>query len=170
MMRAAAFAALALCFATPALADPPCSKLAWPLVHEQALMKAPAAHVNSGAILGVLPDQSLALALRPSGDAKLPFPSAKPGDPQKFAGYLRITVPPGDYLVSLSSEGWIDVYQDGIVVASTAHTGDPNCPGLRKSVRFPLGDKPVTLQISNAPAAAVTVAITPVPLASGTTP
>jgi hypothetical protein len=161
-MRRAALIALLLCAAaTPALADPPCSKLGWPLVHEQALMKAPAATVHNGNILGVLPDQALTLVLKPSGDAQLPYPSAKPGDPQKFAGYLRITVPTGDYLISLSSEGWIDVYQDGASVASTARTGDPDCPGLRKSVRFPLSDKPVTLQISNAPAATITIAVTP---------
>jgi hypothetical protein len=159
-MRFVALTALLLC-ATPALADPPCSKLTWPLVHEQALMKAPAAHLRSGDIMGVLPDQALTLALKATGDAKLPYPAAKRGDAQKFAGYLRITVPPGDYFVSLSSEGWIDVYQDGVAIASTAHTGDPDCPGLRKSVRFPLTDKPVTLQISNAPAAAITLAITP---------
>jgi hypothetical protein len=162
MMRiATAFAFLLACAATPALADPPCSKLAWPLVHEQALMKAPAARVKNGDILGVLPDQALVLALKPTADANLPFPSAKPGDPQKFAGTLRIAVPPGDYFISLSSEGWIDVYQDGASVASTAHTGDPDCPGLRKSVRFPLTDRPVTLEVSNAPAAAITLAITP---------
>ena len=160
-MRRAALAALLLCAATPALADPPCSNLTWPLVHEQALMKAPAARVTSGAILGVLPDQALMLALKPTAHADLPYPSVKPGDPQKFAGYLRIAVPPGDYFISLSAEGWIDVYQNGVAVASTAHTGDPDCPGLRKSVRFPLTDKPATLQIGNAPAAAITLAITP---------
>jgi hypothetical protein len=161
MRQALAFAFLLACSAMPALADPPCSKLGWPLVHEQALMKAPAARVTSGAIMGVLPDQALLLVLKPTADANLPFPSAKPGDPQKFAGYLRLAVPQGHYFISLSSEGWIDVYQDGASVASTAHTGDPDCPGLRKSVRFPLTDRPVTLQISNAPAAAITIAITP---------
>ena len=162
-MRCAALGLLLALAVSPALADPVCGKLAFPLDHERALLNAPGTAVRSGEILGVLPDQALALVLKPTGDAKLPYGAAKPGDPAKFAGYFRLTPPmAGDYLVSLSSEGWIDVFQDGAEVTSTAHTGDPDCPGLRKSVRFTLSARPVTVEISNAPAAGIAVAVTPV--------
>ncbi len=48
-------------------------------------------------------------------------------------------------------------------MASTTHTGDPDCPGLRKSVRFTFAAKPLTLQIVNAPRGTIAIAITPAP-------
>jgi len=73
---------------------------------------------------------------------------------------LPVTIA-GDYLVSLSSEGWIDAIQDGAEVTWTAHTADPDCPGLRRSVRFTHGAKPLTLEIVNAPRSTIAIAITP---------
>ncbi len=69
---------------------------------------------------------------------------------------------PGLYQVTLSSEGWIDLVQEGKALDSADHSGVKNCPGLRKSVRFSVGAAPVTLQISGAPAASIKVAIRPV--------
>jgi hypothetical protein len=43
---------------------------------------------------------------------------------------------------------------------STAHTGDTNCPGLRKSVRFTLTALPLTLEISGAASDRIAVAVT----------
>ena len=63
--------------------------------------------------------------------------------------------------VSLSSEAWVDVIQNGHSIVASDHSGDPNCPGLRKSVRFTLTAAPVTLEISNAPDDHVRIAITP---------
>jgi hypothetical protein len=159
MHRAAlVFAILALA-ATPALADPVCTKLAWPMAHERALLNAPARIVASGTTIA-LADEAFTLSLK-SG-ATLPFPSQKPSDPAKFAGHVVVLVPvAGDYLVSLSGEGWIDAVVSGADVNSTAHTSDPDCPGLRKSVRFTLPAAPVTIEISNAPSATINLIVSP---------
>lgn len=49
--------------------------------------------------------------------------------------------------------------QKGAALDSAAHSGVKDCPGLRKSVRFKIGDAPVVLQISVAPADTIKVAI-----------
>ena len=150
--------------ALPAAADPVCSKLAWPLQQERALLNGTLDGYASGETRKTMPPRAIGLLLAPGDKAVLPYPAAKPADALKFSGYITLPVSTtGDYLVSLSSEGWIDAVQDGAEVASTAHTGDPDCPGLRKSVRFTLVAKPLTLEIINAPRSTIAIAITPVP-------
>jgi hypothetical protein len=147
--------------ATPALAaDAVCSKFNWPVDRELSLLRAARPDTASGASFAGGPP--LALTLKLATGVALPVASERPSDPAKYAGFISISAPkPGDYLVSLSSEAWIDVIQDGKPVASTAHSGDPNCPDLRKSVRFTLSAKPITLEISNAPADHILIAVTP---------
>ncbi len=151
--------------AAPAFAaDPVCSKLAWPLDNERALLNGTVDAFPSGETRKAMPARAISLLLKPGAGAALPVASAKPADPAKFSGYVILPVTAaGDYLVSLSAEGWIDLVQDGTMVQSAAHTGDPNCPGLRKSVRFTLTAKPATLEISNAPADHIEIAITLAP-------
>ncbi len=159
-MRRALLVAALLAAATPAFAeDAVCSKFGWPVDHELTLLRAERPDTASGAMAGAAP---VAVTLTLGTGVTLPAPSDKPTDPAKFAGYVTLPAPKaGDYLVSLSSEAWIDVIQDGKPVASTGHSGDPNCPGLRKSVRFTLSAKPVTIQISNGPDARVLLSVTP---------
>ena len=52
----------------------------------------------------------------------------------------------------LSSEGWIDVVQDGHAVKSAAFSGALGCEGVRKSVKFDLAAQPLTLELSGVPA------------------
>ncbi|MEJ1967948.1 MAG: hypothetical protein WDN03_04800 [Rhizomicrobium sp.] len=114
----------------------------------------------SGTTLPGTPPLAVALTLGTGGT--LPVPPEKPADPAKFAGFVRFGAPAaGDYLVSLSGEAWVDVIQDGVPVRSTMHSGDPNCPGLRKSVRFTLDTSPATLQISDGPEDHIGIAVTP---------
>ncbi|HXC57560.1 MAG TPA: hypothetical protein VNU97_19830 [Rhizomicrobium sp.] len=164
-MRHSAFlGAVLLLAASPALADPVCSKLAWPLDKERALLNGTVDAFASGETRKAMPSRAISLMLKPGSEAGLPVASAKPADPAKFGGYVIVpVVAAGDYLVSLSAEGWIDALQDGATLNSTAHTGDADCPGLRKSVRFTLAAKPLTLEISNAPADHIEIAITPAP-------
>ena len=160
MMRRAALIAVGLLAASPALADPVCTKLAWPVDHELALMSAANVDTASGTAVSGAPP--LGLSLKLATGVTLPTASLKAVDPAKFAGFVTLAAPaPGDYLVSLSSESWIDVIQNGHSIVATDHSGDPNCPGLRKSVRFTLTAAPVTLEISNAPEDHVRIAITP---------
>lgn len=149
--------------ATPAFAaDAVCSKLAWPLDKERALLNGTVNAFASGATRKAMPERAISILLNPGDKAALPVASAKPADPKKFGGFVILPVTTaGDYLISLSAEGWIDAVQDGAALTSTAHTGDENCPGLRKSVRFTLAAKPLTLEISNAPSAHIEIAITP---------
>ena len=85
----------------------------------------------------------------------------KKADTQRFGGILSFAAPEknGSFQVTLSSEGWIDVVQNGAALDSAGHSGAKDCPGLRKSVRFKIGDAPVVLQISGAPADTIKVAI-----------
>jgi len=150
--------ALAL-YSTPGLADPICTKLAWNLEPERALLSADVQGVQSGTSLDAaqVPAFSLLLGV----GTKLPFASQKPVDPARYSGYVTLRLASaGDYFVSLSSEGWIDAIQDGTGAVSTAHTGDTNCPGLRKSVRFTLTALPLTLEISGAASDRIAVAVT----------
>lgn len=141
----------------PALADPVCSKLSWPLDKERALLNGSVDAFASGETRKAMPVRAISLML-------LPVAAARPADAAKFGGFAVLPVAAaGDYLISLSAEGWIDAIQDGVSIASSAHTGDDNCPGLRKSVRFTLAAKPLTLEISNAPADHIEIAITPAP-------
>lgn len=164
-MRRMLLLALALSLsAVPALADPVCGKLAWPLDRERALLNGTLDAFASGATRKAMPSRAIGLLLVPADKVVLPTPAAKPADATKFSGYFTVpAATAGDYLVSLSSEGWIDAIQDGAEMASTTHTGDPDCPGLRKSVRFTFAAKPLTLQIVNAPRGTIAIAITPAP-------
>ncbi len=159
-MRLGAILAVGLLAASPALADPVCTKLAWPIDHELALMSAANADTASGAAIAAM--APLGLSLKLATGVSLPAASLKPVDPSKFAGFVTLAAPAaGDYLVSLSNESWVDVIQNGHSIVATDHSGDPNCPGLRKSVRFTLTSAPVILQISNAPADHIRIAFTP---------
>ena len=159
-MRAAA-AALALLVAAPAFAEDakPCSKIGWPLGREFAAIAAITGDTASGTVATAAPP--LAVRLKLAKGLALPGPSDKPTDSALFAGYLALNAPAaGVYLVSLSSEAWIDVVQDGHTIAPDLHAGDPNCPGLRKSVRFELTNKPATIQVSNEAEDHITLVVT----------
>jgi hypothetical protein len=150
---------LAVASAAPAFADDAvCTKFAWPVDHELALLKSPGTAVSGAALAGA----PVAVSLKLATGTALPGPSDKPADPAKFAGFVTLPAPvAGDYLVDLSGEAWVDVIQDGHTVASYMHSGDPNCPGLRKTVRFTLAAKPVTIQISNGPEDHILLSFTP---------
>jgi len=162
-MRRWLLATVLVLAAAPAFADDAvCSKLAWNLDAERALLNGTVDAFASGETRKAMPARAISLMLKKDADAALPTPPAKPLDPAKFGGFVVLPVAAaGDYLISLSAEGWIDAVQDGVVLTSTAHTGDGNCPGLRKSVRFTLAAKPLTIQISNAPADHIEIAVTP---------
>lgn len=163
-MRRFLFAGAALFAMTlPAFADDAvCGKLSWPLETERALLNGTVDLAPSGATRKAMPDKALSLILNTGDKAALPNAPGKPLDPKKFAGFVILPVATaGDYLISLSAEGWIDAVQNGTALTSAAHTSDEHCPGLRKSVRFTLTASPLTLQIGNAPADHIEIAVTP---------
>ena len=90
-------------------------------------------------------------------------PGRQPKIASSSGGFLVVSnVPkPGQYQITASAEGWIDVIQDGKPLASTAYSGRRDCPDVRKSVRFDLQSGAVTIQVSGVDSKLVKLAILP---------
>ena len=141
-----------------------CAAFKWPLEDERkAFEDAGIETVASGGTRGGWKEQSFSLALLPDADVSyaLAPEKKKPSDEPRFGGLFAFGAPgkPGNYQVTLSGEGWIDIVQRGSALDATDHSGAKGCPGLRKSVRFNIGEGPITLQISGAPADSIKIAI-----------
>jgi hypothetical protein len=142
----------------------PCMAFDWPMTRELEMMEyAPGSAMESGRKMLIWPEGAQRLELVPGGEASLPVPPGKAPGPQTASGYMSFAAPEvaGTYQVSLSGKAWIDVVQDGKIVPSKAHTMDPSCPSIHKSVRFDLAVAPVTLQISGADATSIVFTIMP---------
>lgn len=165
-MRAAIVFFAWFALAAPALADEPvgCDKFTWPLDKERAMLtSAGTVTVASGMKLALPLPVAVTVDLAPFADAKLPMaPERAPKQANSFAGFISVPAPPqaGVYKITLSSEAWIDVTQDGHFLKSTAHTGAMGCAGIRKSVKFDLAAAPFVVQLTGVPANKIGVAIT----------
>ena len=92
-----------------------------------------------------------AYALALATDVTLPMAPERKAGENSYAAV--VTVPKleaGLYQITLSEEAWIDVVQNGAVVKSTDFSGQKDCPGVRKTVRFNLLAAPATVELSNA--------------------
>ncbi len=139
--------------ATPALAD--CDHFKWRVARERALFAGLPA-VGASAQVGVA--YNLALAKDPSS----PLPSERAAQPGRHGVAVNVSgVKAGLYQITLSQEGWIDVAQNGAAVKSSAFSGQHDCPGVRKTVRFQLGAGAMTVQISDAAEENVNLVILP---------
>ena len=139
-----------------------CDKFKWSVARERAWFAAGAKPVAAGAELA-LADQGYAVALVPDESAGFVLPPERAPKSGAFGGVLKISGLPkaGLYEITLSDEAWVDVVQNGASVKSSDFSGQKNCPGVRKSVRFPLAAGSATVQISNAASAAIQLAIAP---------
>ena len=160
-----ALVVLAVAIATPAFAQGPvgCDKFKWPIDKERAMLTGDAIKVASGASLTSSLPLSVVVALQPFADAKLPMaPERAPKSADTFAGFVTVPAPPkaATYTVSLSSEGWIDVIQNGQFVKSAGFSGAQGCDSVRKSVEFDLAAQPFTVQLSGVPANLIRIAVT----------
>jgi hypothetical protein len=165
-MKSALIVLIGLLAAGPCLAQEPvgCDKFKWPLDKERATLSGTdLPKVASGdRAPWKIPFAAIA-ALVPFADAKLPTaPERAPKSPTSFAGFIQVAAPPqsGSYKVSLSSEGWIDVVQDGRTVKSTGFTGATGCEGIRKSVKFDLAAQPFTVELSGIATDTIRISIT----------
>ena len=167
IFAAAVTATLSLVGAKPASAQDmaPCDQFAWPVKREQALFASKdLPHIASGATLDSFPDHGIALELEPHDAVPYTLP---PGRPPKIAnssgGLVVISHVPkaGQYQITASGEGWIDIIQDGKALASAAHSGRRDCPDVRKSVRFDLQSGAVTIQVSGVKSKLIKLAILP---------
>ena len=90
-------------------------------------------------------------------------PGRQPKIANSYGGFVLISNVPkaGQYQITASAEGWIDVIQDGKPLASMAHSGRRDCPDVRKSVRFDLQSGAVTIRVSGVDLKLVKLAILP---------
>jgi hypothetical protein len=161
---AAAFGLSLAASAAAAQDNGACGQFDWPVRREQALFSAPDLKTaESGSNAGSLAGGAIALELKPHADAAYVMPPARqPKTAGSYGSVIGATVPKaGTYQVTASAEAWIDVIQNGKAVASIAHTGKRDCPGIRKSVRFILEPGAVTIQISGATSASIKLALLP---------
>lgn len=140
--------------AVPVLAQEPvgCDKFKWPLDKERAtLTGSDLPKVESGSRINWRLPFATIVALVPLAEAKLPMaPERAPKSNESFAGFIQspASAKAATYKITLSSEGWIDVVQDGRRVGSITSTGVRGCDGVRKSVKFDLAAAPFVVQIS----------------------
>ena len=149
--------------ATAASAEEPkgCSAFKWPLDQEAGRLQgadkpAPENAKADGA--------AYALKLVPLDAAKLALPPEhKPKMTPSTAGRVDFAAPAaGAYQIAITVAAWIDIVQEGGYVRPTAFSGAADCPGVRKSIRFDLADKPFTVQISGTQAPATALLVEPV--------
>ena len=163
---AAGLALIAFAASTRAEDAAGCNALAWPLDTERAAFASDKLDsVGSGAARGPWKEQAFALKLVPQESVSYAVaPGGKhPPKGKVFGGTVSFD-PPAQaerYYVTLSSEGWIDVVQNGAGIRSDAHTSAKECPGVPKSVRFPVVAFPIVLQLSGVPADTIKVGIRP---------
>jgi hypothetical protein len=159
--------AAALIAAAPGLARAQegsgCNGFKWPLDHERAaLTRADKASLPNG---GALPfDVAVTLELQPLSAAGLPkAPERAPKSPSAFAGHFTLAAPAkeGAYRVTISSEGWVDVLDGGAFLHPIAFTGAMGCEGARKSVKFDLPARPLSIQFSGVPRDQISVIVSP---------
>ncbi len=156
----------ALCVSVaPTLAQEPvgCDKFKWPLDKERAtLAGTDLPKLASGSrATWPLPFATM-VTLLPFSEVKFPVaPERTPKSDNTFAGFIEASAPvqSGTYKITLSSEGWIDVMQNGERLKSVTATGATGCDGVRKSVKFQLRAAPFTVQVSGVQANSIGVAI-----------
>ncbi len=146
-------------FAASATAD--CTGFKWPLDTELGWLAAGNdVAVKSGGEIAEAPAKAIALTLTPAKSTSMPVAAGVKeqavGD-DTFSGWFTIPagVKPGLYQVSLSTNGWIDVVQNGALIPSKGFTGRQECKAIHKSVRYDIGPGPVSIQITGAPAGTV---------------
>lgn len=154
----------ALLFATTAASAAPadCSAHKWSVAREVALMAAPTGTVKAAPDAAWSGGTGSAFVFELAPLAEVSFALAPERAPKAatFAGVVRLpAMKQGPYLISLSDGAWIDVVQAGRLVPSDDHSGQAEC-AVHKSVRFTLSGEPVTIQISGATVAKVTLALT----------
>jgi hypothetical protein len=140
-----------------------CDLFKWSVARERAAFGGALKRAASGATVAV--GQAYAIALGP-GDAIAfaapPERAAKAGSFGAALGLAEIDRP-ALYQITLSDEAWLDVVQGGAALKSVDFSGQKNCPGVRKSVRFDLKPGAATIQISNSAGAAINLAVEPAP-------
>ena len=139
VLAAAIAAALAFAPGKPASAEDmsACDQFSWPVKREQALFASKdLQHVASGTTLASFPDRGIALELQPHDSAPYALPPGRqPKTANTSGGFVVVPNVPktGQYQITASAEGWIDVIQDGKPLASTAIAAGATAPMFAKA-------------------------------------
>jgi len=138
-----------------------CDQFKWSIARERGWFAAGAKPAASGAT--IVAEQGYAVALQPSESVAFRVKPERAPKPGSFGAALNVAEigKPGLYQITLSDEAWLDVVQGDAEVKSVAFSGQKDCPGVRKTVRFDLKAGSATLQLSNAAGAAINVALAP---------
>jgi hypothetical protein len=140
-----------------------CGAFKWPIERERAALEGtnkPA--VSNGDALAY--DVASTLRLAPFAEARLRYaPQRGPKSAQSFAGHFTLAAPakPGAYKVTIASEGWIDVIDNGAFLRPKGFSGAVGCAGARKSVKFDLPGRPLDIQLSGVRDPEVAVMVSP---------
>jgi hypothetical protein len=140
-----------------------CDHFAWSITREKAWFDGKLTSAPSGDRV-TKSDEGVLLALKPTKGFDFFLKPERPPKPDSFSGNFVIAgvASPGLYQITLSDDAWVDVFQNGARLKSTAFAAQKDCPGVRKSVRFDLTPgAPVTIQISNSGKDSIKVAIAP---------
>ncbi len=107
----------------------------------------------------------LALTLAPVAEVQFDIPPERaPRNPDPRGEVLHFTAgEAGTYRVALSARAWIDAVQDGKYLPPVAFVDFTDCADLHKIVAFDIGPGPFTLQLSDAVAPSLTMALTRAP-------
>lgn len=137
-----------------------CDHFKWSLDRERAWLAAAPEPVAAGGAVA-LADKAFAVALRPNAEAGFVAPPERAPKPESFGTVVNLAAvgAPGVYEITLSAEAWLDVVQNGARAKSIDFSGQKDCPGVRKSVKFELAAGTATVQISNAETASILMTI-----------
>jgi hypothetical protein len=162
-VRLALAAALLAAPGVASAAEPTgCEAFRWPIEQERAALIATRQPVSNGGAMQYAGAMTLQLA--PFAEAALPQPPERaPKVDSSFAGHFTLPAPPkaGLYKVTLASDGWIDVIDNGVFLHPKGFSGSRDCDGARKSVKFDLPARALSVQFSNVHDAEIAVIVTP---------
>ncbi len=163
-------------FSRGVLADDPCAAFAWNVKQERALFAGPAREEHAGKTAASAPpivvNRLYRLALAPQESVSF---AAQPGKKAltdgAYAGLVKLHLARGGlYRVSLSQPFWVDLVQDGHLVASSDFTGARGCNAPHKIVQYQLAPGDVVLQLSADVSPQVELAVTRAPQAAAAAP
>jgi hypothetical protein len=155
--------------ATPSFADE-CVDFKWDVAQERALFAGTATALTAGADAKSAPEMQPGrlYELKLAAQDQVTFaatPGKKSPRTDSYAGLVKFKIPAkGSYRVAIDMPFWIDVVQDGALLAATDFQGQHGCNSPHKIVVFELpGTRPFILQLSNAAPPSVRLTITATP-------
>jgi hypothetical protein len=140
-----------------------CDQFKWSVERERGLFAAGAESAAPGA--AIHPGAAYVVALQPADQVAYRLPPERAPKAGSLGATLSVADvdTPGLYQITLSGEAWLDVIQGDKAVKSSTFSGQKDCPGVRKSVRFDLKAGALIVQISNSASASIDLAIVPTP-------